>query len=104
MGVYRVANRVTGHAIVAASRDLTANLNRHQAQLSMGAHPSRLLQAEWNQYGPEAFTFEVLDALEPPDRAGYDPLEDLTALEDVWLEKLSMAADPLHTINRARLK
>ena len=39
MGVYRVLNTVTGHALVAASRDLTSIVNRHQAQLSMGAHP-----------------------------------------------------------------
>jgi len=102
MGVYRVLNTVTGHALVAASRDLTSIVNRHQAQLSMGAHPSRVLQADWTEHGPDSFVFEVLDTLTPPDQPDYDPLEDLTVLEDMWLDKLSMAADPLHTINPKR--
>jgi hypothetical protein len=102
MGVYRVLNTVTGHALVAASRDLTSILNRHQAQLSMGAHPSGVLQADWAEHGPDSFVFEVLDTLTPPDRPDYDPLEDLTVLEDMWLDKLSMPADPLHTINPKR--
>jgi hypothetical protein len=102
MGVYRVSNKLTGHATVAATKDLTARLNRHRAQLSTGGHPSRLLQADWNEHGPDSFTFEVLDTLDPPDLPDYDPLEDLTVLEDIWLEKLSLAADPLHTIKPGR--
>ena len=103
MGVYQVRNTVTGHALVAAATDLPSILNRHRAQLSMGAHPSRVLQADWREHGPDSFVFEILDTTTPPDQPGYDPIEDLTVLEDLWLEKLSLAPDRIHTINPRRL-
>ena len=104
MGVYRIHNTITGRALVAASRDLPSILNRHRAQLGMGGHSSRALQADWLEHGPGSFVFEVLDTLTPPDRPDYDPLADLTVLEDLWLERLSLSADRLHTINPARLR
>lgn len=103
MGVYRIHNTVSGRSLVAASRDLPSILNRHRAQLSMGGHSTRELQADWSAYGPESFVFEVLDTLTPRDVPDYDPIADLTALEDLWLEKLSVAPDRIHTINPKRL-
>ncbi|MGD0484552.1 MAG: GIY-YIG nuclease family protein [Gemmatimonadales bacterium] len=103
MGVYRVRNTVTGHALVAASLDLPSILNRHRAQLGMGGHRSRALQEDWNEHGADSFVFEVLDTLTPPDEPDYDPLPDLTVLEDLWLEKLSLSADRMHTIAPGRL-
>jgi hypothetical protein len=103
-GVYRVRNTVTGRSLVAASRNLPAILNRHQAQLRMSAHPSKRLQADWAEHGPESFVFEVLDTLPPRDDPTYDPVPDLTVLEDMWLERLSLAADPVHTIAPGRLR
>jgi hypothetical protein len=103
MGVYRVACTVTGNALVAASRDLPSILNRHRAQLGLGAHPSRELQADWTAHGPASFTFEVLDTWTPADTPDYDPIADLTVLEDLWLERLTLSADRLHTIHPGRL-
>ena len=104
MGVYQVRNTVTGRALVAASKDVSSILNRHKAQLSMDAHPSKTLQADWAQHGADSFAFEMLDRLTPSDAPGYDPIDDLTALEDLWLDKLSLPIDPIHTINPKRLK
>jgi hypothetical protein len=103
MGVYRIHNTVSGHALVAASTDLPSILNRHRAQLKLGGHPSRPLQSDWNEHGADSFVFEILDTLTPPEQPGYDPVADLTVLEDMWLEKLSLEADRLHTINPRRL-
>src|SRR5437868_9380950 len=89
MGVYRVRNRVTGRAVVGSSTDLPAILNRHRAQLRLGAHPNPTLQQDWKDLGPETFEFDVLDTLQVPDRPDYDPTEDLRVLEALWREKLS---------------
>jgi hypothetical protein len=62
-------------------------LNRQRAQLGMGLHPNRDLQDDWNTLGAAAFDFEVLDTLSPPDRADWDPSDDLRVLEKLWLEK-----------------
>jgi hypothetical protein len=103
MGVYRVRNTVTGRSIVAASTDLPSILNRQRAQLSLGGHPTRALQADWDEHGAESFVFEVLDTLTPPDTPDYDPKADLAVLEALWLEKLGLSPDRLLTINPQRL-
>ncbi len=102
MGVYRVSCTATGNALVAASTDVPSLLNRQRAQLGMGAHPVADLQADWRQHGADSFVFEVLDTLEPKDAPDYDPLDDLIALEDLWLEKLSLPPDRFHTIRTRR--
>ncbi|MBS1912244.1 MAG: GIY-YIG nuclease family protein [Bacteroidetes bacterium] len=88
MGVYRIHNTVNGKSLVGTSVNLTAMLNRHEAQLKMGLHANAALQSDWNVMGREAFQFEVLDTLTPPDRQGYDPADDLRTLEELWLERL----------------
>jgi hypothetical protein len=89
MGVGAVRNTTSDKALVVAGRDLSALLNRHQAQLRLNAHGNRALQADWNTLGPGAFKFVVLDTLTPKDAPDYDPTEDLRTLEDLWLEKLN---------------
>lgn len=64
-------------------------LNRQHAQLQMGAHPNRQLQADWRSHGASAFAFEVLDTMTPSDEAGYDPTADLRTLEAMWLAKVA---------------
>ncbi len=88
MGVYRVRNTIDDRSLVGRSVDLPAILNRERAQLRLGAHRNAELQRDWNALGPDAFAFEVLDTLTPPDRAGYDPADDLRILEALWLERL----------------
>ena len=85
MGVFQVRNLANGKVFVGASPDLPAMLNRQRAQLQMGAHPNRPLQADWRAHGADAFAFEVLDTLTPSDEAGYDPAADLRTLEAMWL-------------------
>ncbi len=95
-GVYRVRNNVNGRSVVGASRNLPGLLNRQRFQLKHGAHPDRVLQKDWNELGSEAFTFEILDQLEPSTEAGYDPAEDLDLLMRMWLEKLEAAGEALY--------
>lgn len=88
MGAYRVHNTVKDKSLVGVSTDLPSILNRQRAQLKLGAHRNRALQQDWNALGPDAFAFEVLDEIKPPDEPDYDPTDDLRVLEELWLEKL----------------
>jgi len=90
MGVYRVRNTANGKAFIGTARDLPGILNSQRAQLRMGSHMNRALQRDWNELGPGAFEFEVLDTLEPRDAPGYDPRDDLRALEALWLDRLQL--------------
>ena len=89
IGVFQVRNLVSGKVLIGSSTDVPAMLNRQQAQLRIGAHANRELQADWQALGPDGFAFEVLDTLTPPDRPDYDPRPDLQILEALWLEKLA---------------
>jgi hypothetical protein len=89
MGVGTVRNMATGRALLLASKDIPALLNRHRGQLRLNGHPNRALQSDWNDLGESSFEFTVLDVLAPSDAPGYDPTEDLRTLEALWLEKLN---------------
>ncbi len=102
MGVYRIRNTAAGRSLVGSSVDVPSILNRHRAQLRMGSHPDAELQRDWTTLGPDGFDFETLDTLEPPDRDGYDPADDLAALEALWREKLTDAGDTLYAGRRGR--
>ena len=88
MGVYRITNTVNGKSYIASSRDIRARFNRHRMELKTRAEPVKSLLADWLEYGEEVFEFEIVDALEPLEKQGYDPGEDLKVLEAMWLDKL----------------
>ena len=89
VGVYLVRNTASGTAFIGSSVNIAGMLNRLRFQLEMGGHPNRELQAQWDEFGADAFVFETLDTLEPPTDPDYDPTEDLATLEDMWLDRLS---------------
>ena len=87
MGVGIVRNKANGKALVVASQNLPALLNRHQAQLRLGVHANGALQQDWTA-GSDQFEFAILDTLPPADKPDYDSTEDLRVLEALWMEKL----------------
>ncbi|MBZ0266943.1 GIY-YIG nuclease family protein [bacterium] len=95
-GIYRVRNTGTGRSLVGSTTDLPGRLNRHRFQLKMGSHPDAALQKDWKELGEAAFSFDVLDRLEPRDEPGYDPRAELDTLRELWLEKLAAAGEPLY--------
>lgn len=90
-GVFRVVNTKVGRALLGSSTDLPGMLNRQRSQLESNLHPDKELQRDWKDLGPASFTFDVLDVLKPSDDPSYDPSEDLRALKELWLEKLTAA-------------
>jgi len=90
-GVYQIRNVVNDKVLIGASLDLPGILNRHKFQLKMGNHQNSVLQAEWNEFGDENFAFEILDEITPKE--GCDHREELTFLEELWLEKTQPYGD-----------
>jgi hypothetical protein len=88
MGIFRVRNLINGRSFVGSTANLPAMLNRQKAQLSMGVHANRALQKDWDEFGSEAFEFDVLDELIPREQPNYDPNAELQALEELWLDRL----------------
>ncbi len=89
MGVYRIHNTRDDRSLIGRSVDLPSILNRERVSLRFGNHPNAALQRDWATHGPDAFVFEVLDTLEPPEeQPDYDPTDDLRVLEELWTERL----------------
>ncbi len=94
MGIYQIRNQVNGKIFIGHSKNLTAVFNREEFQLKHGSHPCRELQQEFHRFGPEQFSYEVLDTLETNMDEGDDSsTKDLRVLEEMWVEKLQPYGD-----------
>jgi hypothetical protein len=89
-GVYQLRNTTNGRVLVGSSANLPGIWNRLRMQLDAGGYvmyPE--LQQDWKALGgTAAFVFEVLEELEPPEGPGWDPSDDLAALQALWIEQL----------------
>lgn len=59
-GIYKITNTVNGHCYIGSAVKLTARWSLHRIHARSGNHHSPHLQAAWNKYGEEAFTFTAL--------------------------------------------
>jgi group I intron endonuclease len=83
-GIYCIANKVSGKCYVGQAASIGDRWLTHRSHLENRRHHSRHLQAAWNKYGADAFTFSVLEYV-PLDR------EQLAAREQFWFDELRPA-------------
>lgn len=86
-GVYQIRNTKNGKLFIQTSRNLKS-INGQFLQLEMGRSPFQELQREFNEYGKEAFTIEVLEVVEEPKEGPFDLNDALKKLKERWLEQL----------------
>ncbi|WP_438020215.1 metalloregulator ArsR/SmtB family transcription factor [Sorangium sp. So ce315] len=91
-GIFQVKNTVNGKVLLGSSTNLHGPLNKHRFMLSIGMHMNQELQRDWTQHGADAFTFEVLEVVRQKDEPGFSVSDELTLLEQIWLERLSPLA------------
>lgn len=87
-GVFQVKNTVNGKILLGSSLNLDGPLNSHKFMLTIGSHRNKALQKEWNEYGEDKFVFEILEVVKPKDDPNFNMNDELTLLEQIWLEKL----------------
>jgi hypothetical protein len=92
-GVFQVKNLKNGKVLLGSSTNLHGPLNKHRFLLTIGRHDNQALQSDWNQLGPDAFVFEILDAFKPRDEPGFSLEDELSLLEQLWLERLQPFGD-----------
>ena len=61
-GIYQIRNERNGKVYLDSTLNLKT-INGQKFMLQMGSHLNKQLQAEWNEYGDDAFTIEVLEVL-----------------------------------------
>ncbi len=89
MGIFMIKNLKTGRFLLHATADIKSMINRDRFQLKAGSHRFRQLQQDWNEYGEDAFVFEVLEQLEYDEKdENKDYSEELEILKMIWLERL----------------
>lgn len=65
-GIYAIVNTVTGRAYIGLTQaSFAVRWGQHRYQLLRGNHHNPALQAEWYQYGSDAFVFRVIEIIDP---------------------------------------
>lgn len=88
MGVYKIVNKANGKIFVASAKNIPARINRHKMELQFGSDNIKELQEDYNKYGVDNISYEVVDYLEPKDDPAFNYKEELDLLEEMWIEKL----------------
>ena len=63
-------------------------MNRNPFTLRNNSHLNKELQKDWNELGPDQFVFEVLEVVQVQEDPSFNLQDELTLLEQIWLEKL----------------
>ncbi|MFH1279400.1 MAG: GIY-YIG nuclease family protein [Candidatus Eisenbacteria bacterium] len=87
-GVFQIKNKANGKVLLGSSLNIDGPLNAHRFMLSTGAHRNRALQEDWNEFGADRFVFEILESVEVRDDPGFRVEDELSLLEEIWIEKL----------------
>jgi hypothetical protein len=87
-GVYKVECIENRRILLGSSTNAPGILNSHRFQLKMKSHRVPELQEDWDRFGAEKFSFEMVDTLKQKDDPAVDIKEELLELENLWREKL----------------
>ncbi|WP_046175875.1 GIY-YIG nuclease family protein [Domibacillus indicus] len=85
-GIYQIKNTVNGKVFIGSTRNIKT-LKGRKFELQAGTSTYKALQDEWNEFGKEAFQFEILEILKKPETGFFDEKRALEKLEEKWLEK-----------------
>ncbi|HEY5584411.1 MAG TPA: GIY-YIG nuclease family protein [Ruminiclostridium sp.] len=100
-GIYQIKNIKNQKVFVKSSIDLKTMTGK-RVQLLGGVCKNKQLQEEWNQYGEEAFSFEVLEVLEEKTEGFFDKKDEFKRLEKKWLEKLQPYEDSGYNVQKIK--
>ena len=86
-GIYQIKNIKNNKVLVVSTPNLKT-INGKKMSMDLGSHINKRLQKELNEYGKDAFVFEILEVLEEKEDGYFDMKVELNKLEEKWLNKL----------------
>ena len=98
-GVFMVKNKANGKVLLGSSLNLEGPLNKHRFTLKIGSHLNKELQKDWDEFGPDNFIFEILEEVKVQDHPNFNLQDELTLLEQIWLEKLQPFGEYGYNLN-----
>ena len=99
-GVFLIKNLANGKVLLGSSKNLHGPLNKHRFMLRAGAHDNPELQKDWQEFGPDSFSFEILEVVRVKDSPDFSLDDELTLLEEIWLERLDPFGARGYNLNR----
>lgn len=88
MGIYQIKNQKNGKRFIGSSMNLTGKINSQRFQLELKCNFNRALQDDWNTFGPDAFTFDILETIDPEKTSQEDWQLEISLLKEKWLNEL----------------
>jgi len=98
-GVFQVKNIANGKVLLGSSLNLEGPLNSHRFMLKIGSHTNKALQKDWDEFGPDRFIFEILEVVKVSDDPNFNLKEELTLLEQIWLQRLQPFGERGYNLN-----
>ncbi|AEG60971.1 GIY-YIG nuclease family protein [Desulforamulus ruminis] len=86
-GVFQIKNMQNEKVFLKSCLDFNI-MNGQRFQLEHNCHQNKLLQQEWNTFGPDSFVFEVLEVLKQKEEGYFNAKDALKKLEEKWLDQL----------------
>ncbi|MFC7679419.1 GIY-YIG nuclease family protein [Paenibacillus sp. GCM10028914] len=86
-GVYQIKNTKNGKILVVGTPNLKT-MNGKRFELQMGTSYNKVMQKEWNEYGEDAFVFEVLEVIKPEEDPFYNLKDVVSKREEHWISEL----------------
>lgn len=86
-GVYQIKNTQNEKIFIGSTKNFKT-LNGVKFTLEAGTHTNKELQEEWNHFGSDAFSIDVIEKLKKKDDPYFNEKEALAELENKWLEQL----------------
>lgn len=80
-GIYQIINQINKKSYVGYAKNISQRWSNHKRKLRNNKHSNEHLQAAWNKYGENNFTFSVLQKCRE---------EELCYLEHYWAIKLDV--------------
>jgi group I intron endonuclease len=98
-GVFQVKNTTNGKVLLGSNLNLEGSLNKHRFMLKIGSHTNKALQKDWDELGVDQFVFEILEEVKVVDSPNFNLQDELTLLEQIWLEKLQPVGEHGYNVN-----
>lgn len=88
MGVLAVTNIITRKQFIQGSINVEALRNKIKFSLRIGQYPQRQLQADWKEYGENAFVFECICIVESQNNPYINYRQEVAKAEKNCIENI----------------
>ena len=92
-GIYCIQCNGNHRTWIKSTRNLASQQNKFQFAISINSCLEPGMRKEWDHFGPQSFSFTVLETLEKKEtQTEQEFAEDISILQEMWNEKYNQQA------------